>query len=119
MPTRVYVVARVPAAAREACEQLVAPFLQSPNAPGTYTFSVALVPLAGADDATPTAYGCCASVLDDSGLYQALPALSAAVPGTAYKVVSPYRTFALAADWTGWLAAGSLKVRQEAMIAIG
>lgn len=117
MSTRVYVVARVPAAARDACEQLVATYLASPNDPGVYTFSVALVPLAGADDATPTAYGVCSAILDDSGLYQALPALSAAVPGTAYKVVSPFRTFDLAADWTGWLAAGSLKVRQEVIAA--
>lgn len=114
MATRVYVVARVPAAARETCEQLVSQYLASPNDPGVYTFSVALVPLAGADEATPTAYGVCSAILDDSGLYQALPALSAAVPGTAYKVVSPFRTFNLEADWTGWLAAGSLKVRVEA-----
>lgn len=113
MATRVYVVARVPAAARDACESLVAPYLASPNDPGVYTFSVPLVPLAGADDAEPTSYGVCSAILDDSGLYQALPALSVAVPGTAYKVVSPFRTFALEADWTGWLAAGGLKVRQE------
>ena len=113
MATRVYVVARVPAAAREACEALVNPYLASPNEPGVYTFSVPLVPLAGAGNAEPTAYGVCSAIMDDSGLYQALPALSAAVPGTAYKVVSPFRTFNLEADWKGWLAAGGLKVRQE------
>lgn len=113
MATRVRVVAYVPAAARGACETLVSQFLQSPNEPGTYTFSVPLVPLGGADDATPTHYGCSAAVMDDGGLISALPALQTSVPASAYKVVSPWRTFSLAADWTGWLAAGKLKVRVE------
>lgn len=113
MATRVRVVAYVPAAAREACEVLVSQFLVSPNDPGVYTFSVPLVPLAGADDATPTHYGCSAAVMDDGGLIAALPALQSSVPTSAYKVVSPWRTFSLAADWTGWLAAGGLKVRTE------
>lgn len=113
MPTRVRVVAYVPAAARDACEQLVAQFLVSPNDPGVYTFSAPLVPLGGADDATPTHYGCSVAVLDDGGLIAALPTLQASVSGSAYKVISPWRTFDFAADWTGWLAAGGLKVRQE------
>ncbi len=113
MATRVYVVARVPAAARDACEGLVAPYLVSPNDPGVYTFSVPLVPLAGPTNATPTHYGVCSATLDDSGLYQALPALSAAVPGTAYKVVSPFRDFSNAADWVGWLATAGLQPRIE------
>lgn len=113
MSTRVYVVARVPAAARDACEQLVAQYLASPNDPGVYTFSVALVPLDGADDATPTAYGVCSAILDDSGLFKALQALQAAVPGSSYAVLSPFRTFSLELHWTGWLAAASLKVRTE------
>ena len=107
MSIRVYVVAVVPAAARESAEVAVAPLLQSPSAPGTYTFSVPLVPLAGADDATATHYGCCAPFLHD--YLSALPTLAAAIPGTAYKVISPWRTFDHAADWTGWLAMQSLK----------
>ena len=107
MSIRVYVVAVVPAAAREAAEVAVAPLLQSPNAPGVYTFSVSLVPLGGADDAAPTHYGCCAPFLDD--YLSALPNLAAAIPGTTYKVISPWRTFNLAADWTGWLAMQAIK----------
>lgn len=112
MATRVYVVAVVPAASREAAEVAVAPLLQSPNSPGAYTFGVPLVPLGGADDATPTAYGCCAPFLD--AYLSALPALSAGVPGTTYKVISPYKTFDYAADWTGWLAMQALKPRAVA-----
>ena len=107
MSIRVYVVAVVPAAARAAAEVAVAPLLQSPNAEGVYTFSVPLVPLAGPADATPTHYGCCAPFLDD--YLSALPQLAAAIPGTAYKVISPWRTFDHAADWTGWLAMQSVK----------
>lgn len=114
MSTRVRVVAHVPAADRETCEALVAQYLVSPNAPGVYTFGVPLVPLAGADDADPTAYGVSAAVMDDGGMVSALPALQSAVPGSAYKIVSPWRTFVLEADWTGWLAAAGLKVRVEA-----
>lgn len=113
MPTRVYVVARVPATAREACEQLVNPYLASPNDPGVYTFSVPLVPLDGPDNAEPTAYGVCSSTMDDSGLFKALVPLQAAITGSAYAVASPFRTFSADLHWTGWLGAGGLKERRE------
>lgn len=104
MSVRVYVVAHVPAEAREAAEAAVQPLLASPNEPGVYTFSVPLVPYPGPADAEPTAYGVCAPFLDD--YIGALAALSSGIPGTAYKVVSPWRDFVLDADWTGWLQAG-------------
>lgn len=116
MATRVRVVAYVPAAAREACERLVEPYLQSPNDHGVSTFGVALVPLAGADDAEPTHYGCSAVFDDDSGIARALQGLQGAVPGSAYTLISPFRTFDFPLHWTGWLAAGSLKVRQEVVV---
>jgi hypothetical protein len=114
MPT-VYVTAFVPAATRDAAESAVAPYLLSPNDPGAKTFSVPLVPLAGADDAAPTAYGCCARLDSGGTLAAALPALVAAIPGSAYAVVSPWKSFSNSAHWLGWLAGQNLKPRVEAV----
>lgn len=110
---RVYLTATVPAAARDSAEALVSSFLVSPNAPGVYTFGVPLVPFAGPVDAIPTAYGTCAAVDDQGQLYAALPALAAAVPGTTYAVVSPWRAFRTQTHWIDWLAAQGLKPRSE------
>lgn len=110
---RVYVTAFAPAAARDTADGLVAPFLTSPNDPGVHTFGVPLVPLAGPVDAVPTAYGLCSAVPDDSGLYAALPSLSAGLPGATYAVVSPWRSFAVATHWIAWLAGHGLQTRQE------
>lgn len=53
----VYVTAFVPAAARDAAEAAVTPYLTSSNAPGVYTFSVPLGPLSGPADPRSTGSG--------------------------------------------------------------
>jgi hypothetical protein len=110
---RVYVTAVVPAAARGTAEALVAPYLVSPNAPGVYTFGVPITSYPGDPSAEPTHYGCCAAMDDTGGLYQAMPALAEAVPGTVYAVVSPWRTFKASIHWIGWLNGMGLQPRIE------
>lgn len=105
----VYVTAFVPAASRPTAEVAVAPYLVSPNDPGTYTFSVPLVPLAGAPDTDPTHYGCCSRIEDTGLLAQAMAELSAAIPGSAYAVVTPWKSFSNATHWIGWLASQGLQ----------
>lgn len=109
---RVYVTAFVPAAAREAAEAMVAPFLTGPGD----CFTVPLVPLAGADDAEPAAYGSCAGGIDSEGAFiAAVPGLVAMVPGAAYQVVSPWRSFSRQDHWVDWLAGHGLKEWRESL----
>ena len=109
---KVYVTAVVPAAARGAAEAMVAPFLTGPGG----CFTVPLVPLAGADDAEPAAYGSCAGGIDSEGAFlQAVPGLVAMVPGAAYQVVSPWRSFDRGTHWVDWLAGLGLKERRESL----
>lgn len=105
--SRIYVIARVPAAARSVCEQLVQPLLASPNSPNAFTFSVPLVPAAGPDDAQPVAFGACAPMLSEEA-NAALPPLAAGVPGVAYQSV-PWREYDTTTHWLGWLTAAGLK----------
>lgn len=107
----VYVTAYVPAAARPAAEAALVPYLVSPNAPGVYTFSVPLVPYPGEPDAAPTHYGCCSRIDGGGALAAALASLAGAVPGSAYQVISPWRSFSNTTHWVAWLAANGLQVR--------
>lgn len=113
---RDYVIAAVPDPAQAVAEALVAPYLDSPNAEGAHNFSVPLVPLAGPDDAAPTHYGCCASVLSGGVLASALPALAAGIPGTVFHVVTPWRDFSNQTHWIDWLAMQNLKPQVMPMV---
>lgn len=105
MPT-VYVIAYVPAAARAAAESLVGPYLTGPGA-------VWSVPLSADGSDPPTHYGLCAPVDSGGALAVALPALAAAVPGSAYHTVPP-RQYSRQRDWLDWLAArGLMPVRSQ------
>jgi len=106
---RDYVIAAIPAADRATAEALVAPYLDSPNAEGAHSFSAPLVPLGGPDDAAPTHYGCCASVLSGGVLASALPALAVGLPGTVFHIVTPWRLFSNQDHWIDWLASHNLK----------
>jgi hypothetical protein len=107
----VYITAFVPAESRDAAESAVEPYLASPNDPGVYTFSAPLVPASGPSDAEPTHYGVCAKIEDSGGLYAAMPALVALIPGSAYQVVAPWKSFRNAVHWVGWLNSQGLQPR--------
>jgi hypothetical protein len=102
MPT-VYVVAYVPDAARAAAESALAAVALGPGDNLT-------VPLnATGSDADPvTHWGCCAAVADDGPTVALLPALKVATGGD-YAIVSPWRSFATATHWHGWLLTRGLR----------
>jgi hypothetical protein len=107
---KVYVTAFVPAEYRAAAEQMLAPFLTGAGD----CFTVPLVPLVGADDAVPTAFGSCAGGIDSEGSFiQAVPGLVAMVPGAQYAIASPWRDFDRQEHWVDWLAGLGLKERRE------
>lgn len=95
-----YVIAYVPAAARDAAEAAVAPYLLGPGAVWT-------VPLSPSGSAPATHYGLCAPLAGMGALYAALPALAAAFPGGDYHTVS-VADYAVGRDWIDWLAARGL-----------
>lgn len=107
----VFVTAYVPAASREAAEAAIAPYLVSPNAPGVYTFSVPLVPYPGEPDAAPTHYGCCSRIDGAGALAAAMASIASAIPGSAYQVVNPWRSFSNAVHWIAWLQGRGLQPR--------
>jgi hypothetical protein len=102
----VYIAVVVPADLLAAATEAVQPALTQPGD----VFTVPLVPLAGPDDATPTAWGCSAAVANGGTLYAALTGLPATFPEVQFAVYSPYRTFNLTV-WTNWLAGLGLKRR--------
>lgn len=101
--TRVRLCAIVPAAARDTAEALVSGYLDSPNAPGVYTFGVPIGPIGAEAGSTPTHYGCSTVIVDGGVLAGDLATLAAAIPGTAY-TLSPWKTFRVQTNWIGWLA---------------
>lgn len=106
MPT-VYVTAIVPDAALAAAEGAIAPYLTGPGA----IFTVPLVPLPGAADATPTHWGCCVAMDSAGETFAALGGLADAIPGSQYAVVSPWRTYRRQMHWIDWLAGHGLQQR--------
>lgn len=107
----VYVTAYIPAASRDAAEAAIAPYLVSPNAPSTYTFSVPLVPYPGEQDADPTHYGCCSRIDGGGALAAAMASIATAIPGSAYQVVNPWRAFRAQVHWIEWLQGRGLQPR--------
>lgn len=108
----VYLSAVLPAAARAAVEAQTAALLVSPNAPGTHTFAVPLVPLVGASDASPTHYGCNSAVASDGPTAAAAPGIVASVPGSAYQI-TPVAEWDMETRWAAWLAKLGLQAQHQ------
>lgn len=103
-----YLLAVVPAASRDQCDALVAPYLTEAAA-GT-EFSAPMVPAGGPADAAPTHFGCCAGGLEaTAAVVAAAPAMAMGVPGSACRVVD-MDAFDYEQDWHGWLASLGLQV---------
>jgi hypothetical protein len=101
--TRVRLNAIVLAASRDTAEALIEPYLDSPNAPGVYTFGVPIGPIGAAPGSVPTHYGCSTTIVDGGSLHGDLAGLATALPGTQY-ALTPWRTFRFQTHWIGWLA---------------
>ena len=99
MPT-IMVIATVPAAARDAIEGTLSPYLLSANKDGVKTFSV---PLSADGNEPATHYGTCAAVPEDGMMMAALGMLAGMFPGAAYHTVTP-EEYDRQKHWIEWLA---------------
>lgn len=113
MPTHDLLVIRVPAGERDAAEALIAPYLDSPNDKGVYTFGVSLVAKGGADDAPPTHFAACMPLRKGSAFEAGLAVLLGKIPGASAEVIGA-KQYRPDVHWVGKADEKELKPRKEA-----
>lgn len=112
MPS-VYVIAVVPVGKKAASDTALKGYTKGgASKAGADPLSAAVVPLGGADDATPTHYGFCWGVDEQDNLKKQIEAFKQAQAGAEYHVV-PFKEYDHQTHWVDWLAGLGLKPRQE------